>query len=195
MCIDSSNVSFNIAYMDILAQTLPDEVLGVVLGYSGKGFVCDEWELYLHHAFNFMTQYTKELCERHTSWLRFCDEVPFYLVQRVPSTWAEDLRWKYGWEVCPERRRELENLKKAMKFIMNANDNDPFIRFRVGKKVQRFCVEFKTPEDYEMGTGVYKLTSPFIETSESLRLAASTFYRHLESALSLQKRYDPHEHV
>ena len=151
MCIDSSNVSFNIAYMDILVQNLPDEVLGVVLGYSGKGFVCDEWELYLHHAFNFMTQYTKELCKRlylgydfvtkfHSIWCNVC------------STWAED--WKYGWEVC-RSVVELENLKKAMKFIMDANDNDPFIRFRVGRKSSGFVLNSKTPEDYEISTQVF----------------------------------------
>lgn len=186
--------------MDKIPDIIPTDILDVVVGYSGKGFVCDKGELYLHYAFHFMNQYEKELCKQKTIEYAFGSPSSSYLLVMVPSnrialTREEQLEmyeyWSWG-ERCPERRKELDNLKMAMKYIKEAKSDDPFIRFRVGKKVQRSKKVRYLKEC--MGTVMYQLDDPFIETEETLRAVACMYHRHLEAAIYTHKSYDPSEH-
>lgn len=165
------------------------DVLPSVLEYSGKGFVCDKGELYLHHAFHFMTQFEKECCENkveHSWWS------PKYmkLIGRAPQRVICAPREDESWGGYRTRRKELKKFKKAMKYIMDADSNNPFIRFRVGKTVRQAEVEFKSRDDGDE-SGTYFLGKPYIETEDTLRMRAKSYYRDLEKALEVHEHYDP----
>ena len=165
------------------------DVLPSVLEYSGKGFVCDKGELYLHHAFHFMTQFEKECCENKVEH-NWSNPKCMVLIGRAPQRVICAPREDESWGSYSTRRKELRKFKKAMKYIMDADSSNPFIRFRVGKMVRHAEVEFELGDESNE-TGIYVLGEPYIETEDTLRMRAKSYYRDLEMALEVHRHYDP----
>jgi len=148
-------------------------LLPKIMEYVGRPQEFCRGELYLHHAFYMMNQYAREYCLNNVPY-SWANQRIFTLIHLVPHT---------------NRLRSLKQLRKAMKHICNAPSNNQFIKYRIGKQVQRPIVVLRPDADAD--EGYYKLSAPFIETEESLREIAYKYYRDLDMALALCRTYNP----
>jgi hypothetical protein len=147
-------------------------IIPTIMEYVGKQEEFCRGELYLHYAFYMMNQYSREYCRNNVSY-SWANQRIFTLIHLVPYI---------------NRMKTLKQLRKAMKHICYAPSDNEFIKYRVGKLVQRPTKVLYQNQD----EGYYKLSTPFMETEESLREIASIYYRDIDMAICLCKTYNPY---